>query len=371
MRFTRSFQIGLGIAAVGLAGAMLVGIYHLAAQKREQRRADGPDATTVAITASACEPAELTVPAGRVRFAIINRSDRALEWEILKGVLVVDERENIAPGFTQGLTARLEAGEYEITCGLLSNPRGRLHVQGAAAGPQPRRPTEAELVGPIAEYEVFVIGELEGLKAGARDLAAAVRAGDLGQARRLYPATLAHYARIMPMAGPPAGLEAAFRALATGLAGDAVDDGVRSAAERLVAELEALDQRLETLTPAPGELLTNAAVLMRAGAGEMRTDRPETWRGGDLAGLRARLEGIDKLVGLLRPLTSKADSRSAQDIDADLAAASTQLAGHRPEEGGRAGDGRISREDRDRLSGTLVILADGLDDLRQALGLES
>jgi iron uptake system EfeUOB component EfeO/EfeM len=52
----------------------------------------------VAINAKSCEPNELTVPAGRSIFEIVNNSDRTVEWEILDGVMVLEERENIAPG---------------------------------------------------------------------------------------------------------------------------------------------------------------------------------------------------------------------------------------------------------------------------------
>lgn len=42
-----------------------------------------------------------SVNAGKTQFIIQNHSQKALEWEILKGVMVVEERENIAPGFSQ------------------------------------------------------------------------------------------------------------------------------------------------------------------------------------------------------------------------------------------------------------------------------
>jgi iron uptake system EfeUOB component EfeO/EfeM len=90
--------------------------------------ADAVPSVAVTVTSEGCQPASLTVAAGKTRFMIHNASARALEWEILKGVYVVEERENIAPGFTQKLTATLEPGNYEITCGLLSNPRGKLTV---------------------------------------------------------------------------------------------------------------------------------------------------------------------------------------------------------------------------------------------------
>jgi iron uptake system EfeUOB component EfeO/EfeM len=65
-----------------------------------------------------------------------------VEWEILDGVLVVEERENIAPGLSQVINANLLPGDYAITCGLLSNPRGTLHVTPTAesdARPRPAR----------------------------------------------------------------------------------------------------------------------------------------------------------------------------------------------------------------------------------------
>ena len=59
--------------------------------------ADG--SVNIGVNDTACEPMELTVPSGQVVFNIKNDSGRKLEWEILKGVMVVDERENYRPGF--------------------------------------------------------------------------------------------------------------------------------------------------------------------------------------------------------------------------------------------------------------------------------
>ena len=88
--------------------------------------ADG--SVNIGVNDTACEPMELTVPSGQVVFNIKNDSGRKLEWEILKGVMVVDERENIAPGLSDKMTVTLLPGEYEMTCGLLTNPRGKLIV---------------------------------------------------------------------------------------------------------------------------------------------------------------------------------------------------------------------------------------------------
>ncbi|MDP5255133.1 MULTISPECIES: cupredoxin domain-containing protein [unclassified Vibrio] len=86
------------------------------------------DDVKVSVNDRQCEPMNLHLSAGKHRFIITNQSMRSLEWEILDGVRVVAERENIAPGFYQKMTVDLEPGEYQTTCGLLTNPQGKLIV---------------------------------------------------------------------------------------------------------------------------------------------------------------------------------------------------------------------------------------------------
>lgn len=114
----------------------------------------GTRAIAIAIADRSCTPATLTIPAGKASFIVTNRGERVLEWEILKGVMVVEERENIAPGQSRRLTTQLEPGEYAITCGLLSAPRGRLIVQ-AATGQQRPGLTLMDMVAPRSRIPRF------------------------------------------------------------------------------------------------------------------------------------------------------------------------------------------------------------------------
>jgi iron uptake system component EfeO len=90
-------------------------------------------AIAVTVTNTGCEPTQLSTAAGKTTFVINNKSDRPLEWEILEGVMVVAEKENIAPGFTQKVKADLKAGQYAMTCGLRNNPKGVLTVTASTA----------------------------------------------------------------------------------------------------------------------------------------------------------------------------------------------------------------------------------------------
>ena len=156
------------------------------AVRRSARRTPRPIAPgpiLITLTNAGCDPRRSTAPAGKTTFSIKNESKRAVEWEILKGVMVVDERENILPGFAQTLTATLDAGDYAMTCGLLEQPEGdsdrRRHQRraGEALGDGPGRP----------DRRVQGLCEGRGRRrwsAETKKLTDAVKAGKLADAQR-------------------------------------------------------------------------------------------------------------------------------------------------------------------------------------------
>ncbi|MEF9964265.1 MAG: iron uptake transporter permease EfeU [Comamonas sp.] len=127
--------------------------------------ADGVPVVTIEINQGTCTPNAVTVPAGKVIFRIVNQSQRALEWEILDGVMVLEERENILPGMTQQLSARLAPGNYEMTCGLLNAARGSLTVTTTEAfKAEAAKPPVTAFLGALAEYQVYMLTEAASLQ---------------------------------------------------------------------------------------------------------------------------------------------------------------------------------------------------------------
>lgn len=133
----------------------------------------------VTVTDKRCEPMTITVNAGKTQFIIQNHSQKALEWEILKGVMVVDERENIAPGFSQKMTANLQPGEYDMTCGLLTNPKGKLIVKGEATADAAQSEALLSLGGAITAYKAYVMAETTQLVTDTKAFTDAIKAGDI------------------------------------------------------------------------------------------------------------------------------------------------------------------------------------------------
>ena len=154
----------------------------------------------VTVTDKQCEPMTITVNAGKTQFIIQNHSQKALEWEILKGVMVVEERENIAPGFSQKMTANLQPGEYDMTCGLLTNPKGKLIVKGEATADAAQSDALLSLGGAITAYKAYVMAETTQLVADTKAFTDAIKAGDIEKAKALYAPTRQHYERIEPIA---------------------------------------------------------------------------------------------------------------------------------------------------------------------------
>ncbi|MDR3473891.1 MAG: cupredoxin domain-containing protein [Devosia sp.] len=303
--------IGLLVAVVAGLGVVLVSL----------RGTPAPSTGKISIEVSdmACTPNAVTVSAGAPSFAIKNTSSRAIEWEILNGVLVVAERENVVPGFTVELTPRLEPGTYQMTCGLLSNPKGTLTVTAAdgAAGAVPAAPKPVDLVAPTAEYRVYAIKSADELTAATAALLAAVRAGDSTAARaRLSDAVtaLGHLSPILhlferdanPLTSGPTALPALRRALVATSPADSLawlaDVAAKSAVD--------LGDAVHSTTAAPREIVDGAGSVVAALAKGAE----------DPADVAARIAGVGKVIELFRPLTLRADKALAAKLDADLAA---------------------------------------------------
>ena len=375
----------LWLGAAGAALLMVAGgvSFYLASQRAGSQMPD--DAVTVTLRDGVCEPNALTVPAGRSNFRIVNATDRAVEWEILDGVMVVEERENIAPGLAQTLGARLKAGQYAITCGLLGNPRGTLTVTPAAASGEGARPALVAFVGPLADYQVFLALQGNALVKGAAALDAAIQAGDIEAARGLYTAARLPYARIEPVASRFADLDNAldgvaayweqreddpaftgFHRIEYGLFAKGSLDGLRPVSARLVADATQLKDRLRSLRLAPEDLATGAARAVAA-LGTNRVPGGENlYAKTDLADFEAEMAGVRKIVTLLSPVAAARVPDAVRDVEAKLAAVDADLAALRVGTGFPPYDA-VAPDRRSKLAGELAALEQALGRMNQAI----
>ncbi|NBB63543.1 iron uptake system protein EfeO [Pseudomonas sp. ODNR1LW] len=381
-------------AVAGSAIVMIAagGLFYYAAQlataKRERQA--NHDQVLVTIAGHSCEPNALTVPAGRASFRIVNRSDRAVEWEILDGVLVVEERENIAPGLSQVINANLLPGDYTITCGLLSNPHGTLHVTPTAASQAAAKagPALLAFVGPLSEYRVFLSSQGSALIKAVTALEQAIAAADLGQAQALYLPARAAYQRLAPAAQRLGQLDNAINARADYFEKREQDPGfvgfhrleyalfeqrnldrLAPLAQRLLTDVTSLKQQLLAQSLAPEQLVSivvrnlDNIAQVRAHSGE-----EERYSHSDLNGFAGNLDASRKVVELLRPLLGKSDAPLLTNIDTALADFAAELDGFKVD-GGYASYDSVSPAQRQQIADKAKALAAALDAIDPALGL--
>jgi len=382
----------LQLAVAGSVVIMIAagGLFYYASQTAMKKRAANNSAeTVVTIHAHACEPNALTVPAGKNAFRIVNRSERAVEWEILDGVLVIEERENIAPGLSQVINANLQPGDYAITCGLLSNPRGTLHVTPTAESEAnaKARPSMVAFIGPLSEYRVYLSLQGSALIKAVTALQQAIEAGDLSAAQAAYVPARAAYQRIAPAAQRLAELDNAINARADyyekreqdaafsgfhrieyGLFDQHSVEGLNPIAQRLQTDVTSLKQQLLAQNMAPEQLAAIVVRNMRSLAEIRSNGEEERYSHSDLNGFAANLEGTRKVIDLLRPLLSKSSGPLLEKINAASAGLDTELNGLKTDSGYRPYD-QVDAVQRKLIADKAKTLADALDGIDAALGL--
>lgn len=334
----------LAISGAGLLVAAGLAAFWFAARSNPPEVVEGEIAVTV--TDATCEPAELTVPAGKSTFRIHNASDRPLEWEILDGVMVMAERENIAPGLNSTLAERLKPGTYDITCGLLSNPRGKLTVVATAESEAAKAAPELRhFIGPLSEYRVYLARRAGELVAATTTLSERIAAGDLEGAREAWAAARRPWRQMAPVSGRIADLAGSMDPLADylaereedpaftgfhrieyGLWGQNTTDGLAPLAARLATDAAALKERLRTLDVAPADLAGNAADLA-ARVADQATGAQAPYSHLDLAEFSADLDGISKSALLVDPLVKEADPAASTALAQAIEAARATLDG--------------------------------------------
>ena len=366
------------------------GLFYYAAQLAAAKRQVNHNEIAVIIHAHACEPNALTVPAGRASFRIINRSDRAVEWEILDGVLVVEERENIAPGLSQVINANLLPGDYAITCGLLSNPRGTLHVTPTAESDAQAKakPSMVAFIGPLSEFRVYLSSQGSALVKAVTALQQAIDAGDLAQAQALYVPAREAYQRLAPAAQRLAELDNAinaradyfesreqdpafsgFHRLEYGLFEQHTLGDLTPIAQRLLADVTTLKQQLLAQSLPPEQLVSilvrnlNSLADVRAASGE-----EERYSHLDLNGFAANLEVARKVVDLMRPLLAKSAADLLPGIDSAINAFAAQLDGLQVD-GHYPTYDSVTADQRQQIADKAKALAAALDGIDPALGL--
>src|SRR4051794_31774861 len=155
------------------------------------------DAKTLSfkITDDGCDPHDVKAPAGPINFEIEGDSASVTELEVLDGETILGEKENLTEGLTGSFSLTLEEGEYVVRCNGAEQEDGRLTVSGRLAGQ-----SSPAVDAAIARYRGYLEHNASELIAATKPFVAALGAGDVEEAKRLYAPARVPYERIEPVA---------------------------------------------------------------------------------------------------------------------------------------------------------------------------
>lgn len=244
------------------------------------------------------------------------------------------------------------------------------------------------LVQPVADYKVYVSKGVDDLVAQTEKFTAAVKADRLDEAKALYAPTRVHYEAIEPIAELFSDLDGSIDSRASdhekaeqdpGFTGfhrieyalfvEGTTKDMHDFADKLNADVLDLQKRVKTLTIPPDKMVGGAAGLIEEVASSKISGEEDRYSHTDLWDFQANVDGAEKIVDLLRPLTTQADRGLSDKIDGNFKTVDDILAKYRNADGSFAAYDKLTGDDRKALQGPVTALAEDLSTLQGTLGL--
>lgn len=246
----------------------------------------------------------------------------------------------------------------------------------------------SDLVGPLTDYKMYVIGEVAAYVKETKSFTDAVKAGDIDRAKSLYAPARVHYERIEPVAELFSDLDASmdareddyargsedpdfsgFHRIEKGLWADHSTAGLDKYADQLYRDAVELENRLTALTFPPSDVVGGAAGLIEEVAASKISGEEDRYSRTDLSDFQANVDGAEKIVELFHPLLEQENPELVTKIDSNLASVNEILAKYRTDDGFKPYDA-LTRQDRLALKRPITVLAEDLSLLRGVLDLD-
>lgn len=349
--------------------------------------ADSGTSSTVKIdlTAQGCEPKPAKIPAGPVDFNVTNSGAGSVSEAELRTTdlgKILGEQENLTPGLSGGFSLTLQPGTYKVSCPGASQPHWTFTVTGKATGPSWQ--SNPQLAAAVQGYAGYVKQNTAGLVSHTQAFCRAIDAGDLNQAKVLYPRARAYYERIEPVAEVWGSLDTQIDGrwenpvtVASQFIGFHKleqlmwQDKTLAGAPKLCAGLVKNEQQLLTLVGNaqynPLELASGATDLVNEAATGKISGEEERYSNTDLPVFAANMEAAMKVVSLLQPYLQHKDPGALALIKQRNDAVTGQLAHYKASPGyddtGYVDYSTVTKAERRQLSAAVNALAEALSQL--------
>jgi iron uptake system component EfeO len=201
---------------------------------------------------------------------------------------------------------------------------------------------DTQLTAAVSGYRGYVVSQSRELLARTRPFVAAVKAGDVDGAKRLFAAARAPYETIEPVAESFGSLDpeidarvndvakgepwTGFHRIEKALWRDGTTKGMSPIADKLRADVQRLDGKVQRETYEPAQLANGASELLGEVSKSKITGEEDRYSHTDLSDFEANIAGSRAAYDLLAPALRKRDRALATTISARFDAVEAELA---------------------------------------------
>jgi iron uptake system component EfeO len=346
-------------------------------------KADAAGAVPVTASKGKCEVGKTELTAGKNSFKVSNKGSEVNEFEVLKpDGSILAERENIGPGTSVNFVVNLPEGKYKLLCSAGQTGKGpsqEVTVTGQGGG------ADARLTKAATDYKAYVVAQLDDTIAKTRPFVAAVKAGDVEKAKRLYAPSRVGWESIESVAEKFSDIDgkvdtreadlkpgeqkdwSGWHLLEKALFKDGSVKGKEKYGDQLLADLETLKGRLPSLTLDPvNDMAAGAKGLLDEVATGKVTGEEEPFSHTDLVDFKANVDGAKKAYELLKPVVQEKDAQLAKDLDENFDAVYALLKKHEQGDGYVSYD-KVGKDDRKKLADAVNALGEPLSKLAEVV----
>jgi iron uptake system component EfeO len=312
--------------------------------------AGGP--ITVAASDTACQVSAAEAPAGNITFAVNNTGQKVTEFYLYgEGDRIMGEIENIGPGLSRQLIVEVpDGGTYTTACkpGMVGDGiRAPFTVTGAAARSVD---DNTKLSEATAGYQRWVTSQVEAFVPKTQEFVDAVKAGEVDEAKALFPLARTYWERVEPVAESFGDLDpkmdgredderdpgvafTGFHRLEKDLWETGLQPDSAAIGDQLMVDAKDLQARVATVELTPVQLANGAKELLDEVATGKITGEEDRYSHTDLWDFKANVEGSQGAIAALRPVIDDKDPALGPTLDEKFKAVDDLLEGY------RAGDG--------------------------------
>lgn len=311
------------------------------------------DDITVTASDDTCDVSADSGTTGNSTFQVTNNGTKVTEFYVFaEGDRAMGEVENIGPGLTRQLIVSLpDAGTYQLACkpGMVGDGiRQEFTVTGDSM-------SASDESGQLAEaadgYRRYIRSQVVALQDTTQQFVDAVKAGNIDQAKALFPVSRTYYERIEPEAesfgelDPKLDLREAdlepgqewtgFHRLEKDLWVTGPQPDTNAIADQLVVDVQYLADQVnaEDYTIDPTKIAGDAQGLLDEISTSKITGEEDIFSHTDLWDFQANVDGSQAAVAALQPIIDERNPELAANITQRFADLDAELAQYRQGDG--------------------------------------